>query len=192
MTRETKQILSELTFGQDDPSEFTTTRQEIHLPQNAGNFIYFLIKAIHARRILQIGTFGGNNTLWLAAAAQATSGRVIALQCDHSKIEIAKLNFKMAGVVKQIQLISENIDAALQAFRTPFDLMYLDTPVENYLHYFKLAYPKIRPGGVIITDRAVSHQSQIRPFLNHLNEQADLENILLPVGKGLILSFKKK
>lgn len=191
MKTEIKQKLSELAFGQDDLSEFSTARQDIHLPQTAGNFIYFLIKAINARRILQIGTFGGNNTLWLAAAAQAMNGRVIALQCDHSKTEVAKLNFKMAGVVKQIQLISENLDATLQAFRTTFDLMYLDTAVENYLHYFKLAYSKIRPGGVIVTDRAVSHQSQIRPFLNHLNEQADLENILLPVGKGLILTYKK-
>jgi predicted O-methyltransferase YrrM len=161
------------------------------LPQNAGNFIYFLIKAINARRILQIGTFGGNNTLWLAAAAKATNGRVTALQCDSSKTEIAKLNFKMAGVARQIQLVSENLDASLLAFRTTFDLMYLDTPIDNYLHYFKLAFPKIRSGGVIITDRAISHQSQIRPFLNYLNEQSTLENVLLPVGKGLILTYKK-
>lgn len=191
MKTEMRRILSETTLGHDNPSGFSNERQELQLPQNAGNFIYFLIKAVAASRILQIGTFGGNNTLWLAAAVQAMNGRLTAIQCDDSKTEIAKLNFKMAGVSKLITLISEDLDSSIRGFRSPFQLLYLDAPVENYLHYFDLAFPKIQPGGIIISDRAVSHQSQIRPFINHLNEISGIENILLPVGKGLILTYKR-
>jgi len=73
-------------------NETAINSKEIHLSQSAGNFIYLMIKASRARRILQIGTYGGINTLWLGSAMSYTQGMVVALQCDPSKNEIAKLN----------------------------------------------------------------------------------------------------
>lgn len=166
--------------------------RKIQLTQSAGNFLYLMIKSIKAKRILQIGTFGGNNALWLGSAASYTGGLVVALQCEPKKSTIAKLNFKTANLLKSIQLIDENLESAIRNFRAPFDLMFLDSYVEDYLHYFKLAYSKIRPGGIIITDKAVSHYDELEEYMDYICRITDLESTLAPIGKGLIISYKKQ
>jgi len=165
---------------------------EVELPRGAGNFIYLLIKAMNAKRILQIGTFGGNNTLWLGAAVAPNKGNVIALECDPAKSEIARLNFQNANLTKTIELIDSNLNTTIQQFQTPFDLLLLDAPLQQYLEYYQLAYPKIRAGGVIIADRAISHNEELISFFNFIYSQKELESILVPVGKGLIVSYKNK
>lgn len=165
---------------------------EVELPRGAGNFIYLLIKSMNAKRILQIGTFGGNNTLWLGAAVAPNKGNVIALECDPAKSEIARLNFQNANLTKTIELIDSNIETTVQQFQTPFDLLLLDAPIQQYLSYYQLAYPKIRSGGVIIADRAISHNEELITFFNFIYSQKELESILVPVGKGLIVSYKNK
>lgn len=165
---------------------------EVELPRGAGNFIYLLIKSMNAKRILQIGTFGGNNTLWLGAAVSPNKGNVIALECDPAKSDIARLNFQNANLTRIIELIDSNLEATIQQFQTPFDLLLLDAPVQQYLEYYQLAYPKIRAGGVIIADRAISHNEELLSFFNFIYNQTELESILVPVGKGLIVSYKNK
>ncbi len=165
---------------------------EVELPRGAGNFIYLLIKSMNAKRILQIGTFGGNNTLWLGAAVAPAKGNIIALECDPTKSEIARLNFQNANLTKTIELIDADLNDTIQQFQTPFDLFLLDAPVQQYLDFFQLAYPKIRTGGVIIADRAISHNEELISFFNFIYSQKELESILVPVGKGLIISYKNK
>lgn len=166
--------------------------EEMGLARGAGNFIYLLIKAMNARRILQIGTFGGNNTLWLGSAASFTRGLVVALQCDINKSEVAKLNFKTANLLKHIQLIDKNLIEVLPNLQSDFDLLFLDAPVVNYIQFFKLAFPKIRNGGVILSDRAISHRHELDDFIKYISNLKDIENVLVPVGKGLIMSYKLK
>lgn len=166
--------------------------EEMGLTRGAGNFIYLLIKSMNARRILQIGTFGGNNTLWLGSAASFTRGLVVALQCDHTKSEIARLNFKTANLLKHIQLIDQNLIEVLPTLQPDFDLLFLDAPVVQYVSFFKLAFPKIRNGGVILSDRAISHRHELGDFIKYMNHLKEIENVLVPVGKGLIMSYKLK
>jgi len=174
-------------------SEFnlaTNKGQEIQLPRGSGNFIYLLIKAINARHILQIGTFGGNNTLWLGYAATSTQGSVIALECDPQKTTIARLNIETAQLQKTVQIIDTNLTETVQKTQQPFDLVFLDAPVKDYLHFFELVFPKIRTGGILVSDRAISHKSELENYFNFIKCQKNLESILAPFGKGLILSYK--
>lgn len=162
-----------------------------YLSQGSGNFLYLFAQAMNAKRVLQIGTFSGNQTLWLGSAVAHTQGVVEALECNPAKTEIARLNVKTAGLSKTVKLYDQDLDEVIKRFRAPFDLMFLDAPVQTYVHYLTLALPKIRPGGVIIADQAVAKYDELSEFLDFICRHNDLESTLAPIGRGLILTYKK-
>jgi predicted O-methyltransferase YrrM len=51
-----------------------------------------LVRAIRARRVLEIGTSNGHSTLWLADAAEAVGGQVETLDIDPRRTEQALAN----------------------------------------------------------------------------------------------------
>ena len=68
------------------------------LVPEAGRFIHIVIRAMRARRILEIGTSYGYSTLWLASAAQAHGGRVETLELDAGRVAAAHEHFARAGL----------------------------------------------------------------------------------------------
>src|SRR5690348_5906751 len=63
-----------------------------------------LIRASGARRILELGTSNGYSTIWLADAAQACGGRVVSVEIDASRVELAQANLRAAGLADFVAL----------------------------------------------------------------------------------------
>src|SRR5580658_5125733 len=68
-----------------------------------GKFLEFLVRVSGARRVLEIGTLGGYSTIWLARALPQ-GGSVVTLELDPHHAEVARANFKNAGVVDRVEL----------------------------------------------------------------------------------------
>src|SRR5690606_13835429 len=63
-----------------------------------GRFLYSAARAIGARHIVEFGTSHGISTLYLAAAARETGGRVIGSEFHADKIVRARANLAEAGL----------------------------------------------------------------------------------------------
>src|SRR5215212_9149388 len=76
---------------------------EIAVAPNQGKFLMLLAKSINARNVLEIGTLGGYSTIWLARALPK-DGRIVTLEADPRHAEVARANFKRAGLASVIDL----------------------------------------------------------------------------------------
>jgi len=123
-----------------------------------GNLLMVLAKMCGARKILEVGTFFGYSTQWLARALPA-DGQLITIEYDPQTAAHATENFKRAGLehmVKQLTGDALDIMPGLKA-EAPFDLIFIDANKEPYAEYFELALRLSKPGTVIIADNVIRH-----------------------------------
>jgi predicted O-methyltransferase YrrM len=130
----------------------------INVSPTQGKFLMLLARMLHARRILEIGTLAGYSTIWLARALPP-DGSLITLEADPKHAEIARANFKRAGLDAVIDL---RLGAALESLpriaaekRGPFDLIFVDADKRNNPGYLTWALQLSRPGSVIVVDNVV-------------------------------------
>ncbi len=120
-----------------------------------GKFLCLLASAMQARRILELGTLGGYSTIWLARGA-GPHGRVVTLEFDPRRAEIARVNLERAGLADRVEVV---VGTALDTLPTvtggPFDLVFIDADKENNAAYLDWAIRLGRPGTVIVVDNVI-------------------------------------
>ena len=131
---------------------------EIAVAPNQGKFLMLLAKSINARNVLEMGTLGGYSTIWLARALPA-GGRVVTLEAVPRHAEVARANFKRAGLADMIDLrLGKALDILpkLAAEKpAPFDFIFIDADKENIPDYFTWSLKLSRPGSMIIIDNVI-------------------------------------
>jgi predicted O-methyltransferase YrrM len=161
-----------------------------------------LVRAIGARRCLEIGTFTGYSALAVALALPP-GGKVVCCDMSVEWTNIAQRFWKLAGVSHKIRL---HIGPALQTLKKlkgPFDFAFIDADKENYQEYFERCLKLLRRGGVIGIDntlwysRVLDRRDQsvdtraIRAFNRKLRRDRRVEISLVPIGDGLTLAWKR-
>jgi len=68
-----------------------------------GRFLSLLVKAIGARRILEIGTLGGVSASWMAEALPP-DGRVVSLEASPDYAALARRNLERAGLGDRVEI----------------------------------------------------------------------------------------
>ena len=130
----------------------------INVAPNQGKLLQLLARIHGARTILEIGTLAGYSTIWLARALPA-GGRLTTLELDPKHADVARANFKRAGLDDLIDL---HVGAAIETLprlaaegRGPFDFIFIDADKISILEYFQWALKLARPGSVIVVDNVV-------------------------------------
>lgn len=131
---------------------------KINVAPNQGKLLQILALSHHATRILEIGTLAGYSTIWLARALPP-NGKLITLEANPKHAEVARANFKQAGLAETVEL---RVGAALDTLpqlaaegQPPFDLVFIDADKVNTADYFAWALKLTRRGSLIITDNVV-------------------------------------
>src|SRR6266700_3777908 len=109
MTQSFQGLLSELErFGEDnDKTVSERAHRMLNITRDTGEFLSVLIRAMSARRVLEIGTSNGYSTLWLASAARVVSGMVTTVERSDYKVTLARQTFSRAGLTDHITLVHE-------------------------------------------------------------------------------------
>lgn len=176
----------------------------MQIAPETGQFLGFLIQVMGAKRVLEIGTFRGYSTLWMALSLPQ-EGRIITCDVDEFAYEIAKPFWNDAGISSKIDF---KLGPALETLtllhhqRQEFDFIFIDADKKNYQEYYELSMSLLKPGGVIAIDNTLGYQGAYLPdaqtsaaksidTLNqHLYQDPRITLSLLPVGDGLTLVFK--
>src|SRR5262245_3660748 len=128
-------LLAELeAFGKaNDDTHSERPRRMLNITRDTGEFLSVLVRAMGARRVLEIGTSNGYSTLWLASAARAIGGAVTTVEAAAYKVGLARANFERAGLASAIQLLHEDAGAVLaRSAERGFDLVFLDSERPEY------------------------------------------------------------
>jgi caffeoyl-CoA O-methyltransferase len=125
---------------------------------NQGKFLQVLAKMVNAKKILELGTFGGYSTIWLGRALPI-NGHLITIEFDAEYAQIAHQNIIKAGLDPIVDIkTGKAIDILPQLYAeelAPFDLIFIDADKPPYAEYFEWAIKLSRPGTVIVADNVI-------------------------------------
>ncbi len=165
-----------------------------------GKVLSMLSKLIRPERVLELGTYTGYATLCLAEGL-SPSGELHTIDIKEELVNFQRKYFDASGYGKQI---FQHVGPALEIIPTldgPFDLVFIDADKENYIAYFHLILPKMKPGGIILSDNVLWSGKVVEPFQPNdkstqvlleynqlLASHPKLETVLLPIRDGLTVS----
>jgi predicted O-methyltransferase YrrM len=167
-------------------------------------FLELIIKASNSKKILEIGTFTGLSALSMSLALPE-DGQLIALDKNADTNKVAKEFFKKA---KQENKIKTIIKPALESLidikkeNKFFDLVFIDADKDNYKEYYDRSLDLVKKEGLIIVDNVLWHgevadeknnekfTNIIRNFNEHVKNDKNSDQIIIPIGDGLTVCRK--
>lgn len=170
--------------------------------QLQGKFLSMISHMIKPMNILEIGTFTGYSALCLAEGLQA-EGKLITIDNHAEQAAMAQLYFDQSSFKNQINLIVGNAADVIQYLNYEFDLVFIDADKINYSKYFDLIIDKVKKGGYILADNVLynaevldeknrsKNANAMHAYNVKMNSDNRLENVLLPLRDGIMMSRKK-
>jgi predicted O-methyltransferase YrrM len=168
-----------------------------------GQFFALLVRAIGAKRALEIGTFTGYSALAVAAALP-DDGKLVACDVSEEWTRIGKRHWQEAGVAHKIDLrIAPAAETLAQLLAEggagTFDFAFIDADKPGYDAYYEACLKLIRKNGLIaidnvlwsgkVADDAVTDESTValRTLNSKIAADPRVEACLLTVGDGVML-----
>jgi predicted O-methyltransferase YrrM len=166
--------------------------------------LFQLARISRAATVFELGSAIGYSTIWWARAV-GPEGRVIYTDADPGKAANAREFFARAGVLDRIQIL---IGDALELFAqqsSEFDIVFNDIDKQDYPRVLPLAIPRVRRGGLFITDNVLwkgrvarmeegtgadSRTRTIAEFNRSLYDSKEFLTTLLPVRDGVAVALK--
>jgi predicted O-methyltransferase YrrM len=147
-----------------------------------------LIRAKHARRVLEIGTSNGYSTIRLGDAVEATGGTLVTLEIEPARTALARENVARAGLADTVELRTEDAGRALRAFPDgAFDFVFLDSERDAYVAYWPDLVRTLAPAGLLAVDNAISHEGELVDFRAVVDGDERVSAALVPIGAGVLL-----
>jgi predicted O-methyltransferase YrrM len=133
---------------------------QISVSAPQGMLLHILVRALGARRVLEIGTLAGYSTIWMARAVGG-GGSVVTLELDPHHAEVARRNFERASVDGVVDLrlgrALDSLEVIEKEGEGPFDFVFIDADKDTYPEYVTWALRLSRPGTMIVLDNVVRH-----------------------------------
>jgi caffeoyl-CoA O-methyltransferase len=117
-----------------------------------------LVRALGAKRCLEIGTFTGYSALAVALALPP-GGRIVCCDVSEEWTAVARKYWSLAKVSGKIRLILAPALQTLKKLKGPFDFVFIDADKENYQKYYERCLRLLRRGGLIAIDNTLWHGS---------------------------------
>ncbi len=137
-----------------------------------GRLLYQLARLVRARRVFEMGSAIGYSTLWLARAV-GPRGNVLYTDSDPQNARRARNYLRRAGLAPRVRFLIGDALALLKSTRGQFDLIFNDVLKTQYPEVFRLAIPRVRIGGLFITDNVLWSGRVARPVArDDLNTRA--------------------
>ena len=181
-------------------------RRDPVCPDEVLQYLLLTVREVVPSQILEIGTAEG-----LSGAAmlfEAPKARLTTVEIDEDRHKKAKENFQEFGLSGRARCVLGDAADVLPALEGPFDLIFLDGPKAQYVHYLPDLKRLLRGGGVLIADDVLLHGwvdgrspvppkrhsliDRIRDYLKAVSADEDFITSVLALGEGVAVSVKRQ
>lgn len=166
-----------------------------------GALLEVLVRAAGGRSVLEIGTFVGTSSAWMARGLDP-HGHIDTLEADPARADRAEAFFASAGLDDRIRVHRGPAAETLPSLPpAAYDLCYIDADKTGYPGYLEQAVRLVRPGGLIVADNVLSggrvalpaderddNATALVAFTEAAVAHPRLRTSVLTVGDGITLS----
>jgi caffeoyl-CoA O-methyltransferase len=179
---------------------------DLALMQIAGDqaaFTTIVVRAIGARRALEVGTFLGYGAIAIARGLP-DDGELISLELDQEYAERAREHLRRARLEDKVEI---RVGPALESLRAmngteQFDFAFIDADKTEYIDDFEEVLARLRPNGVIMIDNTLregtvldpgdSESARVTAELNdRLAKDERVDVVLLGLADGITMARKR-
>jgi caffeoyl-CoA O-methyltransferase len=166
-----------------------------------GRLLSLLSNLIKPVSILEIGTYTGYSTICLAEGL-SKKGILHTIDSNEELVCIQKEFFEKSDYNHNIQSYLGKAIDVLPKLDGPFDLVYIDADKVNYGAYFEIILPKMKKGGLIISDNVLwsgkvlknadsrdQNTKALQIYNDKLKSDSRVKTVLLPFRDGISLSW---
>ena len=177
----------------DDEMHHFLSNKLVALDRDKAEFCYQLCRSLRATRVVEAGTSFGVSTLYLAAAVrdnQVENGVVIGTEYEPKKVEIARANFREAGLSELIELREGDLRQTLQDVGGPVDFMLVDI-WEVALPALERVSSSLRPGAIVVCDNTAEDIDEYRDYFEFVNDPRNrFRTMTVPFEGGFELTVR--
>lgn len=164
-----------------------------------GRLLKMLVEMIKPQKVLELGTFSGYATLSMAEGL-AEKAEIHTFEVFDENEDFLRKWFEGSAYKDKIHL---HIGDALQLvpqMNEQWDLAFIDADKREYVAYYEMLLPMMRPGGYIIADntlwygRVVEEAREsdlqtrgVQAFNDLIASDSRVEKVILPLRDGLTL-----
>ena len=193
---------------------FKDKNKSMMMSRDGAQFLSFLIKLSKPKKCLELGTYMGYSSLWMALTLKEihrdlNNVELITCDIDDSKLKTAQKYWESGGVDKIIKFEKNEAKIYLENLvkikdnLESFDFIFVDADKKNYLNYFNLGMQLLKLNGIIIFDNTLWDGKVINSSINddstvgirNLNEtlqsSSKIDFVFLAIGDGLSVVVKK-
>lgn len=175
---------------------------------HSGGLLRALASMTDATDVFEFGSGFGYSAYWLLRG-MSEEGTVVLTELDGDDIALAEELFEKAGVADRA--IFERGDAmdVVDRYEGPFDVVLIDHQKETYPAAFEKVRSKVAVGGVVAADNVmrepvVEHIATggelqddestrgLVEYLDAVRAADDFDTVVLPVGKGVSLTVRRR
>ncbi|BDM77393.1 class I SAM-dependent methyltransferase [Acaryochloris marina] len=148
----------------------------MQIAPDQGQLMALLIQLMGAKNGIEIGTFTGYSTLWLALALPI-DGWIITCDVNEKTAAVARRYWQQAGLADKIDLRIAPATKTLQQLLASgqsgtFDFAFIDADKPNYPTYYEQCLQLLRAGGLIIIDNVLWGGKVAQPMMQDHNTRA--------------------
>jgi caffeoyl-CoA O-methyltransferase len=188
--------------------EFPTVGNEV------GSLFRLCARMVDAESIFEFGSGFGYSAYWFAEALP-DDGRIVLTEHDADELELAQEYFERGEMDHKAVFEQGNALEIIEEYDGPFDVVLIDHQNWRYEAAFDAIRDKVSPGGVVLADNVIvaadllqtnelvsildgespdnvnKHTRGIADYYHRLQSDPEFETILLPVGEGVMVSYKR-
>ena len=165
-----------------------------------GRLLCQLALLTQARTVFELGSGYGYSAIWLSKG-MGPGGRIICTDGEKENARQAAAFFERAGIKKSVDYRVGDALSMLEREPGPFDIILNDIDKHEYPEAFKKALPKLRKGGLLITDNTLWYGKVVmgdkeRSTLGILEfnrlayRSTEVFSTLVPLRDGVTVSIK--
>jgi predicted O-methyltransferase YrrM len=174
-----------------DRSDGTTRMKRLRqISPEVGKFIALLAAVVPEGQNIEIGTSAGYSTLWLSLACKALGRKLSTYEILDEKAEMSRETFSAAGVGDVVDFLHSDILAHLPNLKN-IAFCFLDAEKEIYGQCYEAVVPKLIPGGILVADNAISHETTLRPMLDRALTDDRVDALIVPIGQGELVCRRR-
>ncbi|UCC96964.1 MAG: class I SAM-dependent methyltransferase [Phycisphaerales bacterium] len=176
--------------------EFTKDFQRTGLNTTPGDamMLRILVESAGAKRGVEVGSASGFGAINMGIGFERTGGHLYTLEIDPQRVQECRDNLKAVGLENTVTCIEGDALKTLPTLEGEFDFIFIDALKSDYLKYFKILEPKLKPGAVVVADNVIRSARAMQDFLDFIQNSPDYDTVIIRASMekkdGMSISYK--